>query len=837
MRVRPAVAAVPLLLLLLTWLSFRAIEPDAEQFDHALGALDHFETVESALQRDVLSARIGILRNYDPLAQETDALDVSILRLRETAATDAETAATVDRLAESVVRQEHLIEQFKSDNALLQNSQAYFRLYSTRLGAANRTGPVAPAVNGLTAAISHLTLDTSPESVREVEDWLGDLAGQTPPSGDADAVKALLAHGRMLHDLLPTTDLLLKGLRPVRRTRAQADLRTMVGARQSASRTTARAFRLLLYVASLLLVAVLAYVGLQLLARTLALQRHAAFEHVLARISTRFLNARTNAIGENVQQALAELSERVGADRAYFVPSRPSIQRHTWSRTASDFPPGWPDRAPELADRFRRTAEGIIHVPFVDRLPPGGDKDALLAAGLHSWVCVPSRGEEGGMGLLGFDALDSGVILRSGEFGLLRMALNSVTNVLGRGYLQQERERLDQRLQQSRRMETVGALTSGIAHNFNNIIAAILGYAEIAVAQVASGSRPAHDIAEIRRAGERARDLVDQILTFGRRRDTRREPMSVRDLVTEAASLLRVSLPGSIELAVHDTTGSAIISGERGQLQQVILNLCNNAAQAVGGFGRIDLEAEIHENAQARPLSHGDLPPGRYLSIAVSDAGGGMEEAVLSRIFEPFFTTRAAGTGLGLATVLEIVREHGGMMNVRTVPQAGSRFEAWLPCTPTDTSASSEALPMLPLGRGQTVLVVDEERGQLPRDEEILAALGYEPVGFTHADDALMACRNAPERFDVLVVGHLVPTTRTLEFAAALHAVAPHVPLLLAAAWASEAGADALMAAGISDVVHWPIIVSEIAAALIGSSAVTGLEEKTPGDPCRGSYS
>jgi CheY-like chemotaxis protein len=288
-------------------------------------------------------------------------------------------------------------------------------------------------------------------------------------------------------------------------------------------------------------------------------------------------------------------------------------------------------------------------------------------------------------------------------------------------------------------------------------------------------------------------------------------------------------LPPSIELEIRDTTGSAIISGERGQLQQVILNLCNNAAQAVGGSGRIDLEAEIHENAQARPLSHGDLPPGRYLSIAVSDAGGGMEEAVLSRIFEPFFTTRAAGTGLGLATVLEIVREHGGMMNVRTVPQAGSRFEAWLPCTPTDTSASSEALPMLPLGHGQTVLVVDEERGQLSRDEEILAALGYEPVGFTRADDALMACRDAPERFDVLVVGHLVPTTRTLEFAAALHTVAPNVPLLLAAAWASEAGADALMAAGISDVVHWPIIVSEIAAALVGSSAVKGIRRENGG--------
>jgi signal transduction histidine kinase len=814
MRMRPGVAAIPLLLLLLTWLSFRAIDPDAELFDRALGALDHFAVVESALQRDVLSGRSGVLRNYDSLVRETNELDISIARLREAAVADAETAATVDRLAEAVVRQKHLVEEFKSDNALLQNSLAYFGQYSTQLGAPSRTGPMVPAVSGLAAAILHLTLDTSPQTAHEVEDQLGQLAKQSPPSGDAGAVKAMLAHGGMLHDLLPATEHLLKALRSMRRTREQGILRAMVLTRQGASRTTAREFRLLLYVASLLLVAVLVHLGLRLRERTLALQRHAAFEHVLAGISTRFINARTKAVGAHVEQALAELAACVGADRAYFVPNGTSVLRHAWTRTGIGFPASWPDRVPELAGRFHRTAEGIIHVPFVDRLPPGADKEALVSAGLHSWVCVPSAGEEGGLGLLGFDVLDAGVILRRGEFGLLRMALNAVTNVLGRGYLQQERERLERRLQQARRMETVGALASGIAHNFNNIIAAILGYAEMAEAQVVPGSRPARNIAEIRRAGERARDLIDQILTFGRRRETRRRPVNVRDLVSEAASLLQASLPSGIELVILDAAGSAVIFGERGQLQQVILNLCNNAAQALDGSGRVELETEIREIAQTQSLSHGDVPPARYLCIAVSDAGRGMDDAILRRIFEPFFTTRVAGNGLGLATVNEIVREHGGIMNVRSVHRAGSRFEVWLPCAATDTSAARELLPMLPLGRGETVLVVDGECEQLRRDEDILAALGYEPIGFTRADDALVACREAPERFDILVVGHLVPATSALEFAAGLHEVAPNLPILLAAAWANDIGADALMAAGISDVVHWPIMATEMAAAL-----------------------
>jgi len=524
-------------------------------------------------------------------------------------------------------------------------------------------------------------------------------------------------------------------------------------------------------------------------------------------------------LGQHVKHALAELAEHVGADRAYFISGGAPVQRHVWSRKGLAFPASWPDRAADLASKFRPTADCIVHIPCVDRLPPDEDKQTLALAGLHSWVCVLTPGAEGGSGILGFDGTRPGRIPHSEELGLLRMALDAVANAVRRDSLEQTGARLEQRLQQSRRMETVGALTSGIAHNFNNIIAAILGYAEIADAQIAPDSRAARDIAEIRRAGERARDLVDQIMVFGRRRDPRRGPVSVRDLVNEAASLLQVSLPSGITLTIQDEAGSAVIFGERGQLQQVILNLCNNAAQAMDGSGRIKLESEIHEVAKPRPLSHGDLAPGRYVRVAVCDSGRGMDEAILRRIFEPFFTTRLTGNGLGLATVREIVREHGGTMNVRSAPRAGSRFEAWLPCTSTEELVPVEGSPLLPLGRGETILVVNGDRAQVLRDEEILAALGYEPVGFTCADDALRACREAPNRFDILVVGHLLAAASTLDLVARLHAIAPDLPILLAAAWAGDIGADALVAAGISDVVHWPIVATEMATALAACSA------------------
>ena len=819
MKVMRAAVVVPILLLLLTWLSLRAINRGAELFDQALGALDRFAVVESALHRDLLTARAGMLRNYDPLVQEVNALDASLARLRETVPVDTETTRTIDRLTTSVARQADLVEQFKSQNALLQNSLAYFGLFITRLGEADPTGPIVPTLGRLGASMLHLTLDTSAMTAHDVQNWLDALAAEPVSAGAEAAAEGLLAHGRMLHKLLPATDGVLKALYAVPHRQDQESLRAMVLTRQMASRTTARRFRLLLYITSLALVGVLTRFGWQLRARARALQRRAAFEHMIAGISTRFIDAQPHTIGVHVEQALTELAEYVGADRAYFVLSGTESQLHTWSREGINYPAGWPDRALELATGLARTEDGTILITSVEHLPPGAVKDIFVAAGLHGWICLPGLGGDAIGALLGFDALRPWHATKACGFGLLRMALDAITNAVRRELLEREKAQLEQHLQQTRRMETVGALACGIAHNFNNIIGAILGYAEMTETQLAPDSRPARNVGAIRRAGERARDLVDQILTFGRRQDVRRRPVTVQNLVAESASLLEASLPPGITPAIRDASGPVVLFCDQTQVQQVILNLCNNAAQAMDGTGQIELEVTVQEIALERTLSHGDLIPGRYVRIAVIDNGRGMDEATLRRIFEPFFTTRMAGSGLGLATVHEIVREHGGTMNVRSTPGAGSCFEVWLPCIATPAPRSSKEFPPLPLGRGETVLVVDREREQLLRAEDLLAALGYEPVGFAHADDALAACETAPKRFD-LVVSHLVPAASTLELAAALHDLAPDLPILLATASADGISTELLVAAGVVDVVHWPIVANQMAAALERCSAM-----------------
>jgi signal transduction histidine kinase len=394
---------------------------------------------------------------------------------------------------------------------------------------------------------------------------------------------------------------------------------------------------------------------------------------------------------------------------------------------------------------------------------------------------------------------------------VVRLAGDAMVNAIEREFLERDRARLATRLERARRMQVIGSLASGIAHNFNNIIAAILGYSEMVEPQLTPGTKEAKHVDEIRRAAERARDLIDNILTFGRRRDARGQSVKVRTLFEEAASLLRASLPASVELVITKVPTDVYVCGELAQLQQVILNLCTNAAQAMEGGGRIRVSADQKDVSAPLTLSHGELQPGRFVCLSVSDTGSGFAEGVARRLFEPFFTTRLAGTGLGLATVHEIVREHDGAMNVQSKPGHGSRFEAWLPAAAADESTGST---LLPLGRGETVLVVESERERLLRDEETLAALGYEPVGFEHAVDAIAACRSTPGRFDAAVVSHPAAAPGALDVARALREFMSRKPILLATTSTMDVNVEALSEAGIAEVLHRPLVNTELAAAL-----------------------
>jgi CheY-like chemotaxis protein len=357
-------------------------------------------------------------------------------------------------------------------------------------------------------------------------------------------------------------------------------------------------------------------------------------------------------------------------------------------------------------------------------------------------------------------------------------------------------------------------LASGIAHNFNNIVGAILGYTEMAEAQVVTGSRPAHNLAEIRRAGEQARNLVDQILAFGRRRDIRRQPVSVKALMAETSSLLHASLPSGIDLVICGSEESAAISGAPEQIQQVMLNLCNNAAQAMDGKGRLEVGVAICEIAQTMALSHGDLAPGCYVRLSVSDAGRGMDEALLERIFEPFFTTRRAGTGLGLATVHGIIADHGGALNVSSRPGFGSRFEAYVAAADTDVHEADDAGAPVPTGQGETILLVEDDRPLMLLGEEMVASLGYEPVGFQSGARALANFQMDPDRFDLVLTDQVMPEITGMELALAVHRIRPEMPIILVTGQSAPLSRETLQAADICEVLRKPLLLQELGDAL-----------------------
>ncbi len=811
MRTISTIVGVALLALMLTWLSLRAVNGNAETFDRALAELDQFTKEEGALRGDLLAVRAGLLRNYDPLVQQINAIHASIDRLHEITIDEPLLSAAVDDLGVTIDHQEQTVDQFKSDNALLQNSLTHFARIGRSLQISGRSTAV-PQVSAAVADILHLTLDSSPALVGDAQDLLDSVAAAAA-GGDPAQTEALLAHGRLLLRLLPQVDAELKTLTAGADTQSRDALRAAMLDRQKNSRGTARHYRFFLYAASLLLAVLLSYLALRLHARALATRRRAALERVITTISTGFVNASPRDTDAEIERGLAKMAQCVGAERAYFLLRGKDPRTYLWCAPGVGFPTGWPESAPDLGDVFRTAGERVVQVEDVYRLRPGPDRKACIAAGLRGWALASGTSSRGAV-FLGFDAVSYPCrITHQDEASVLPMALDLLVNAIERQITMLEKSALEERLQQTRRMETVGALASGIAHNFNNIIAAILGYVEMAEAQVPQGSRHARHLAEIRHAGERGRDVVEHLLRFGRRRGGRRRPLSVRDLMAETQSLLRASLPVGVELVFRQVPGNAVVVAEPAQLQQVILNLCSNAAQAMQGQGSVEVETTLQDTDEPRDLTHGTIKPNRYVVIAVADTGPGIDDAVFRNLFDPFFTTRATGNGLGLATVREIVREHGGAINVSSRAGQGSRFEVWLPRDATARVRAGGSTGAA-FGRGQTILLLSGGREQLLHDEDILAALGYEPVGFLRGDDAIAACRSTPDRFDAILVGGVQSADNIRLLPALLHAVVPRLPILVAADPAEAFDIDALVAAGVSEVVTRPIIADEVAVAL-----------------------
>jgi PAS domain S-box-containing protein len=397
--------------------------------------------------------------------------------------------------------------------------------------------------------------------------------------------------------------------------------------------------------------------------------------------------------------------------------------------------------------------------------------------------------------------------------GKVQRFLGSAIDVTARKNAEAEKERLEIQLRQSQKMEAMGTLAGGIAHDFNNILGAILGYGELAQKAAAEGSAVRRYVDNVMHAGGRAKALVERILAFSRSGVGERGPINVQAVIAETLELLAASLPPGVSLTKRLEAGDAAIVGDATQLHQVAMNLCTNALQAMKDGGVLEVVLDRADVAQNRRLSQGNIAAGAYVRLCVSDTGSGIPPQVLERMFDPFFTTKGVGkgTGLGLSLVHGIVADLGGSIDVRTAIGRGTTFAIWLPIAGEATVPSTGVATELPRGHGQTVMIVDDEKPLVALAEEILAELGYEPVGFSSSLVALKAFRQAPQRYDIVLTDETMPELVGTDLAREVRLLRPAIPVVLMSGYSGSQLHERARAVGIREVLRKPLQSKDIA--------------------------
>ncbi|MEH3085956.1 MAG: ATP-binding protein [Xylophilus ampelinus] len=406
-------------------------------------------------------------------------------------------------------------------------------------------------------------------------------------------------------------------------------------------------------------------------------------------------------------------------------------------------------------------------------------------------------------------------------------------DLTGRKKAEAHRAMLEAQLRESQKMQAVGTMAGGIAHDFNNILSAILGNVDLAMADAGPDSPAQLSLAEIGKAGRRARDLVRQILTFSRNEPSRRQPVAIAEVIAETARLLRVTLPPQIEL--HLRAGPALppILGDATQVEQALLNLGTNAVHALGDTpGSISIGANEQDPPQALRDRLG-LHAQRYVAVSVTDTGSGMDAGTIERIFEPFFTTKPVGqgTGLGLAVVHGVMRNHQGATDVRSEPGRGSAFTLYFPVPeaaegaaaaaavaspPADPPASAAPAPgrSADEGRGRHVLYVDDDQALVFLVRRLLTRRGYRVTGLTDPSEAEGLLRDTAAHFDLLVTDYNMPGYSGVDLVRAAKSVRPELPVALASGHITTEIERAAREAGALELIYKPNDVEELCATV-----------------------
>jgi len=386
-------------------------------------------------------------------------------------------------------------------------------------------------------------------------------------------------------------------------------------------------------------------------------------------------------------------------------------------------------------------------------------------------------------------------------------------DVTERKKAQIEKEKLEIQLQQAQKMESIGTLAGGVAHDFNNILSPIMIHSEMAMAELAHDHHIQHNLKQIFQAGERARDLVKQILTFSRMRQKERTPLRLGLIVKENIKFLRASLPSTIEISENIIAESDTVLSNPTQINQILMNLSSNAAHAMrekGGKLEISLIDEYLDSEGASRFH--ELPPGSYIRLTVGDTGQGMDIETMKRIFDPYYTTKAPGegTGMGLAVVHGIVRSYGGDITVESELGEETTFHVLLPRIEADALSSTEQKVEIPNG-SERVLFVDDEKAAVDAIQPMLENLGYKVTARTSSIEALEAFRSKPHAFDLVITDQTMPNMPGKDLAKELMSIRLDIPIILCTGFSEQIDERRAKEMGISAFVMKPIVMREMA--------------------------
>ncbi len=394
--------------------------------------------------------------------------------------------------------------------------------------------------------------------------------------------------------------------------------------------------------------------------------------------------------------------------------------------------------------------------------------------------------------------------------------VRTFTDVTERMEAETQRAALEARLRQSHKMEAVGTLASGVAHDFNNILSIISLSTDLALLEAPEGGPLSDKLERVAGACRRGKGLVNQILTFSRQRERKLGEIDAGHLFGETLNLLRAALPASIALEAKLPSRPLRVLADPTELHQILVNLCTNAAHAMrqgGGSLSVGLRGLTLPQPGLGRLE--GVPSGQYLELTVSDSGHGMEPPTVERIFEPYFTTKAPGegTGLGLAMVHGIVESLGGRILVDSRPGAGSTFRVYLPSLDQDGPPDMARAEEPPRGQGNILYVEDEEE-ILDLGREILTGLGFQVATAADGEEALALARSGPDRFDLVVTDLAMPGLNGLQLAQALKELRPGLPVLLCSGYLDRGLDQELRQSGVREVLGKPFSRADLAKAI-----------------------